>query len=537
MIFEKLSEEEIQTIDFMRKNESYSHTSDFFRGDFINCKSWLKYWERAKTTSLLSDPFENSLILKKRITTTAEDDELYRNMNNVLYCSECKNLEMHIRDMLAECNDDFADWKENYINGIYASFSLRSILRNNLFDSTAFVKNIYDGPSIEVKCYNNTTIKFVKGQKVMKIIGRLANAVNLRADFEHVRIAQSQIMNQAHITANLCISIHPLDYMTASYNSNNWRSCMCWEDGEYRRGVIEMMNSSYVVVAYLESDKQKLDMGCGYIWNSKKWREFFIVNRDIITGIKGYPYWNRDLEDEVLKWLKELYAPVFNVTYDDAITTYNIDTALENKNGLISFSCGPAMYNDFYNGNNFHGFFAEDFQGERYFDYSGASECACCGEDYDFDSEGEIICEECITHYSCCRCGCNIEYENDLIIINDNYYCADCASNLDHCSYCDELVDLDNDSWSFEFDIGKIDKDEITYCKDSFNDAKVIITCEHCMKKIFVNGKSEMTLPHERIDRDWWSASLALVPIENMTEYGLSIINEKELENLGYRKH
>ena len=164
----------------------------------------------------------------------------------------------------------------------------------------------------------------------------------------------SRVRNTAEINANLCLSIHPLDYMTASYNDNNWHSCMNWLQGEYRRGVIEMMNSKCVVVAYLESAHDKLTFyGADvHYWNSKKWREFFIVRPNYITGIKGYPYWNRNLEDTVLFWLKDLYKDVFSGKYSNSISVWSYDNAVSDRNYNVSvnfdFDCGPAMYNDFY---------------------------------------------------------------------------------------------------------------------------------------------------------------------------------------------
>ena len=63
-----------------------------------------------------------------------------------------------------------------------------------------------------------------RGCKIMKILRKLAILVDSEALFESNRLRQSQIMNDARIKATLCLSIHPIDYLTASLNENNWRS-------------------------------------------------------------------------------------------------------------------------------------------------------------------------------------------------------------------------------------------------------------------------------------------------------------------------
>ena len=73
-------------------------------------------------------------------------------------------------------------------------------------------------------------------------------------EWEEIRLAHSQIFNTNKMTGTLCLSIHPLDYATASDNDNGWSSCMSWrDDGCYRMGTVEMMNSPMVICAYFAS--------------------------------------------------------------------------------------------------------------------------------------------------------------------------------------------------------------------------------------------------------------------------------------------
>ena len=49
------------------------------------------------------------------------------------------------------------------------------------------------------------------------------------------------------------------------------------DEGSYRLGTVEMMNSPMVICAYL-SGKNQMDINGVYEWNSKKWRAWAIVS-------------------------------------------------------------------------------------------------------------------------------------------------------------------------------------------------------------------------------------------------------------------
>ena len=41
-------------------------------------------------------------------------------------------------------------------------------------------------------------------------------------------------------------------------------------------------------------------------WSNKKWRELFIINRDMISTIKAYPYQHSGIEDIIVSKLRKL---------------------------------------------------------------------------------------------------------------------------------------------------------------------------------------------------------------------------------------
>ena len=176
---------------------------------------------------------------------------------------------------------------------------------SSLTNSSSLASNIYSGNTFEIGTDSNHPIVVNAGCKISKILGKIAKTFNLPG-YEEFRIAHSQCLNQKYLRGELCLSIHPLDYMTMSDNNCDWDSCMSWQQpGDYRIGTVEMMNSPCIVVAYLRSSTD-MNMPNGGTWNSKKWRQLFIVTPEMISGIRQYPYDNNELCGTALKWLRSL---------------------------------------------------------------------------------------------------------------------------------------------------------------------------------------------------------------------------------------
>ena len=397
-------------------------------GDFADNAYFLRYWDSYK--ACLAAPFGDKLILKRHVKFPVPEEEREKEMSNLVFNPTLggqlrDSIESFLRD---EMTGDFYHLSIQY-RGL--TFYIYELFSYYVFTCQAFNKNIYEGPTFGIELKGGKWIKFVEGMKLMKLLKRLSDAAGVNDLFEKVRISQSMILNDNNLDAEICLSINPIDFMTASFNNNAWSSCMDWTGGEYRRGVIEMMNSSYVVVAYINSDKNTI---LGGDWGSKRWREFFIVSRDMISGIKGYPYWNRDLEDFVISWLQELYEPVFGVFYD-----YKSNWSPDYDDNM-RIVCGPAMYNDFYGCNEYHSIFSDPVTERFVLDYSGPSECVICGEVGYFEDEGCLYCTNCVEAYYCVDCGCLITDSDNLVEHDGNYYCASCYDALPRCDYCDEKV-------------------------------------------------------------------------------------------------
>ena len=274
----------------------------------------------------------------------------------------------------------------------------------------------------------------------MKALGKIASAYGLNmSNFEDFRIKVSQILNQKVLKGNLCLSIHPLDYVTMSDNNSDWSSCMSWMDnGCYRQGTVEMMNSPMVIVAYLTAS-EPMDV-CGLEWNNKKWRELMIVNKDLITNIKSYPYFNSNLTKAALSLLRELAAknlPEWN--FDETLRKYEPNEYVYvDDYKLMIYPSSNAMYNDFLNDPYMNAaYFNKDLyccantDDDGYirihFNYSGKSECMGCGREADFyDNEGHLMGECCDTVVFCAICGESYRDEDELTCVDGRLLCPDC---------------------------------------------------------------------------------------------------------------
>lgn len=281
-------------------------------------------------------------------------------------------------------------------------------------------------------CPNDKKITIPEKGKPMKMLQKLVKAFifdeELLKEFEDLRIQHSMLFNQKKLEGELCISIHPLDYMTMSDNDCNWHTCMSWtnwDGGEYKQGTVEMMNSPNVVVAYLESDDHQFDFAYNsyepYFWNNKKWRQLFIVEDDFILSVKPYPYENCFLTKEVIKVLRD------ELGWDSKVhkfEPYKFQT-IEGRKIKLRPETG-AMYNDFDRCDHFICVNPEaPKELDKIVEYSGPSECMFCGEtNDDWHHERLLGCQKCLD-VLICQCG-EIISEDNAHWVGDRCFCEEC---------------------------------------------------------------------------------------------------------------
>lgn len=335
-----------------------------------------------------------------------------------------------------------------------------------------------------------------------------------------VRQAMSMVLNQADCHGELCVSIHPLDFMTMSDGGNGWTSCMQWVEcggGEYHSGTLEMMTSPCVVVAYLKG-KDDISIGSGkYMWNKKKWRELFIVDHNFISGIKGYPYCSKSLEDTVFEILNDLAHENWNHGYDRDNLQVNSNNLLWVEDHFVKFETN-FMYNDYQytdcrlipaTGKNVFADTRPNRDNSDASTYYYGEQCFCivCGKPRDIDdeegSENSLSCLRCNHKEKCPECGewC---YTEDMITLPDGRrICDDCYDSMPSCDICGEVA---SENWvSFRY----------RHFSGNIYDRSICI-CDKCLKKYSEAGMIDENRYIIKVDRD-------LVDVMEENFHGLSM--------------
>ncbi|MDV3428769.1 MAG: hypothetical protein LIR50_17400 [Bacillota bacterium] len=483
----------------------------------------LKPWEINKQP--LFTVFGKRFILEKDINYIKQDDELLEDIGNLLTHNYNDTV---IRKFTSDWNDHFRYFfrvpeENNSINEMKKNLS-------HLLDDEVLLSGVWDYDTCEIKLEDmSKPVKIQRGAHIMKFIRKFAEMYHIDG-FEQFRIKHSQIMNQRKLSGKLCLSIHPFDYMTMSDNNCGWSSCMSWvEEGCYRQGTVEMMNSPCVVVAYL---KAKDDMKVHNIyWNNKKWRELFIVTPEIITNIKSYPYYNSELSKIALNWLKELAENAGFGHYMDKEIAYN--AFREFSVDGIDYDCiiSPStdhMYNDFGSSQD-HNFIYITTDKNLYnggtfrINYSGPSECMSCGNvnEY-FSSEQNLSCTDCYAPRTCDECGC-ILGDNDGWYVDGSWFCEDC---VDECTYVDPITEERHLINTGEITVYPASNDGKSYYPDFH------IILEDCT---FENSFKDYSLvdPHpmyKRYNREYY------IRRDEMTEDGLKLFFGREFWSWSQKK-
>ncbi len=401
------------------------------KGEVAPLSYRLRYWTDAKSKYLYR-LFGGNLILEREIEYEASHEELverYRQFTNYK-CNHFYN-ELHSTIYTRpEFKSILYETWEPRVNG-YGSFYSYITAINTL------LTNRWEGPEMSIPLPDGKSFKVGPGTKIARILGRLAKEYNI-PDWEEVRQAQANALTVKKTKGTLCISIHPMDYITMSDNAENWDSCMNWsDDGGYRAGTVEMMNSEAVVVAYLKHPTNTFEG-----WNSKTWRELYIVTPEIITNIKGYPYINSWLSTYVATWLKELAETSGVGLYEPEIKRYGEtdrnDDPWFKKNNVNVFFYTNTMYNDCGRCDQY--MYLEKGLHNRNINinYSGTLNCMICGEpdtSVDFEETNSVVCLKCDSReeYYCDHCGDAMDREEVYFDDDGTPYCECCFNELFVC--------------------------------------------------------------------------------------------------------
>ena len=476
----------------------------------------LREWADKKS-QYLARIFGNQLILSKDVSYNRPTELISQDIYDTIICNWSSEKD-------AAAHEFYRAFRRRLVED--AIWSDRQIMYclDHLIHNYTLAKNEYNYNECEIPLPSGKTLKLTKGARCTRLISKLAKAFDIEG-FEAFRLAHSQCLNQKALKGELCLSIHPMDFMTMSDNDNDWESCMSWMNtGCYRQGTVEMMNSPMVVVAYLRS-KDDMKICGGYNWNSKKWRELYIVTPDIISNVKGYPYCSDELSKTVIKWLKELVEKAGFSSYDEEPFEYDMGNRYDHphkKDEFLTISMYTnIMYNDFGCG-HWACLGTNIPTGRLDVTYSGASECMTCGRlgiYLDDGEEGRLCCDECNPYVRCAECG-DAMYDEDSYEVDGEMLCSYC---YDNCCFTDDLTgETHNNYRRMQIDV-LVMKDDVPHI---FSEHRIEID-EQTYNSEFVNKY----LNGKRAKSVYWDwCNYHAVNIADLTEEGRKLFDVPSTE-------
>lgn len=285
------------------------------------------------------------------------------------------------------------------------------------------------------------------GQKTSRAVNKICKllGVDKRSNYEREYAKYSDAINPLDQVRHTILSVNPVDYLLSS-NGNSWSSCHTLDkhnpngyQGCHCSGTMSYLLDGTTMV-YYQVDKEY--DGNDLEFEPKIIRQLFHYKDGILVQGRLYPQCNDGQNS--------LYTPI-RAQLQKIIADCLVAPNLWRKKGGTS-ACSEVIHSE----------------GTHYRDYTCQSECSVsrivkmipkgrvdnrrmtvghniyctkCGDYH--DNEGILLCEDCADSYGeevgtrrCVACGCRCD-EEDMYLINGDWYCCDCST---YCDCCDERV-------------------------------------------------------------------------------------------------
>lgn len=333
------------------------------------------------------------------------------------------------------------------------------------------------------------------GMKINKAIGRYWKNILTPIQIDTIQCEMSRLIQENKVTGILCLSIHPLDYLSLSENQHNWRSCHAL-DGEYRTGNLSYMLDKTTIIAYIKSDNDTIlpRFPEDILWNNKKWRclFFFDMKRGLVYAGRQYPFFSKNALDLVRQCLFEPCHYFLNKNFYDigipwrhncfkgdcvingeSIYFYkthicDMDTCIPLER-YIEDEKNSKHFNDLLHSNyyvpwtlRFNKMTRSRMTQEPLVIGSGVP-CLRCGKNLIYNSD-IMLCYDCAMEddsidaewiVECTDCGARIDRENSYIY-HGEYYCDHCLDEHTHyCVHCGTAI-IDFEDTIYENEKGEI---------------------------------------------------------------------------------
>lgn len=346
-----------------------------------------------------------------------------------------------------------------------------------------------------------TTPNGNKIPKGMKLVRAFKFFEDDKEILEKIQNKASMLIQEDKIEGYLCFSVHPLDFLSSSENTYNWRSCHAL-DGEYRCGNLSYMVDKSTVMVYLKTDNNDSvlpNFPEDVKWNSKKWRMLLFLSDawNAMYAGKQYPFSSDTALDVVQRHSMNVFRlrGVWSKWHNDEVESYQFkgedredDMALRevyvpirgllyNKHELIEDCRNPLHFNDLLRSSCYTPYYcwSKGNYTKIHFSIGGEVPCLRCG-DYPIAQTDDMLCQDCELEYGCSEddsyihcscCGRRILYDYSYYVESSGEtVCEDCAmSECSTCECCGELYWGDEVSWD-----KKHEEDRCVHCHSDNNE-------------------------------------------------------------------
>ena len=404
----------------------------------------------------------------------------------------------------------------NYLINTFGFYDLNDFIieqEDGFFDNITIKDFEYEGHVIK------------KGSKLVRTFKHFIKNPICLTDVQNMA---SRYIQEDKIEGTMCFSVHPLDFLSVSENTHNWRSCHAL-DGEYRAGNLSYMMDKCTFIAYLKSntDVKLNNFPDDVPWNSKKWRVLLYLSTDgtMMFAGKQYPFTSMEALNTALDELKRQTLPVgshddwtdWNNKYIKTSSVGNIKfnfpqyvpiaSGLKRLDELVIEAEGSRQFNDVLKSscytNPFYTFkYKSGWWGSAYpinedpkFIIGGKTLCLRCGKEEILHGADTMMCSDCELKYgnsdndlfTYCECCGSRHYTDDMYYtVAGDYICAHCMDNYYHvCDNCNGVEHIDyihydaatdkyycEECWQINEQVKKIKEEKINkktiYIEDEF---------------------------------------------------------------------
>ena len=340
------------------------------------------------------------------------------------------------------------NWNENILAVLFDYDTIRSIDISQYWANVNSILGMANSPNINSSVLSKT-MEICAGHQFMtkEVVAQLANigvTANvgqkvsrfINSTFQSYRIPEiigqeeyntrygriADAINPLKLNRHTLLSVHPCDFLHMSYGYR-WQSCHNIDDGCYMAGTISYMQDGSSMIFYTV-DK---DYNGEKFFNERKLnRQVYAFNDNVLLQSRLYPDCN---DSENITNFRNAVQSIISTCLGKP-NLWSLSRSMETIERTCHTHYDAKHYKDY----TYESYSpsVSTLKGESHGSIliGSCGTCIECGRDLD-DNE-HLTCSDCNCEYSCCECGEMFNSDDDLHLIDGNYYCEDC------CFYCDD---------------------------------------------------------------------------------------------------